>query len=357
MSRRTFFLDRGVGESRAVVTLDGEPERLLIRRDDDPAVTQLGARSIARVGRVHRAAGAGFLVLAGGHEAFLQLTPETPKLVEGQAVEIEIRGEARHGKNALARFVAVADGAPRLLEGAPTLEAELAYFAGPGRAGDERPAGLKIVEGFGAREAADLAEAQALETIHALVGGGSIAIEPTRALTAIDVDMGERDGPEAKRATRAANLAALGAAARLLRLKGLGGLVVFDLVGRGHDGAALLAAARVAFGPDNPGVAIGPVSRFGTMELTIPRRRAPILDRLLDPGGGLSARAGAQRLARDLERQGRAQPGARLSAICSPAVAEAFKPLAAGLADRLGPRFAVETRAGVANDHLEVAAK
>jgi hypothetical protein len=48
-------------------------------------------------------------------------------------------------------------------------------------------------------------------------------------------------------------MAALSLAARILRLKGLGGIVVFDLVGRGHDGQALVTAARNAFAADNPG--------------------------------------------------------------------------------------------------------
>ena len=119
---------------------------------------------------------------------------------------------------------------------------------------------------------ADAAQDEALETIFPLPGGGSFAIEPTRALIAVDVDLGAAAGPAAKRAARAANLAALSEAARVLRLKGLGGLVVIDLAGRGHDGAALLTAAKTAFAPDNPGVAFGPISRFGTLELTVPRR-------------------------------------------------------------------------------------
>src|SRR5205823_3914164 len=84
------------------------------------------------------------------------------------------------------------------------------------------------------------------EVLHPLPGGGALAVEPTRALTAIDVDLGDRKGADAKRLTRAANLAAIELAARLLRLKSLGGIVVIDLVGRGHDAKALLAAARLA---------------------------------------------------------------------------------------------------------------
>lgn len=346
-NRRRLFLDKGVGLTRAVVTLDGKPERLIIRHADEPPGTLLGARSLARVGRVHRAIGAAFLVLEGGGEAFLPLAQDLPRFAEGQTLEIEIRAEPRRGKGAVARFLGIGEGPPRLLQAAPSIEDELARHAGEG---------AKIVEGLGARETADEAEAELMETEHPLPGGGSIAIEPTRALTAVDVDLGDAPGGDSKRATRAANLAALAEGARLLRLKGLGGLVVFDLAGRGHDGAALLAAARIAFGPDNPGVAIGAISRFGTMELTVPRRRAPVLDYYRAADGGLTAWAGAARLARELEREGRASPGARLQAACSPAVAEAFPSLAAALADRLGPRFSVSPREGWPNDRLEVTA-
>ena len=136
-------------------------------------------------------------------------------------------------------------------------------------------------------------------------------------------------------------MAALGLAARLLRLKGLGGIVVIDLVGRGHDGNALMAAARTAFAPDNPGVAIGPVGRFGTMELALPRRIQPIVERLCREDGALSDLTLAHRLIRRLQAEAAAQPGARLAARCTPAVAKAAEPLAAQLAQLIGARFAI----------------
>jgi Ribonuclease G/E len=190
--------------------------------------------------------------------------------------------------------------------------------------------------------AADHAEEAALDTLYALPGGGRISIEPTRALVAIDIDLGDRPGTEAKRAARAANLAALNTAARLLRLKALGGIVVFDLVGRGHDGAAITAAARNAFAPDNPGVAIGPISKFGTLEMTVPRQRRPLAEDLLDETGAPTAQTAALRLARMIEREGRAAPGARLTGRCDAATAAAFAVLAPLLADRLGARFSIE---------------
>lgn len=347
MSERRLYLDRGVGETRGVVTLDGRPERLMIVRDGDPAALALGARSVGRVRKVEKAFSAAFVDLPEGCEALLPLRADEAAPPQGSAIEVEIRGEARRGKLATLRPIGPAEGAPRLLEAAPDLVAELT-FAGKGG---------EIIEGAAAREAADMAEAEALETIHPLPGGGSIAIEPTRALVSIDVDLGNRPGGDSKRASRQANLMALAEGARLLRLKGLGGLVIFDLVGRGHDGRALLDAARAAFGPDNPGVAIDQISRFGTLTLTVPRRRMPVLERLVDASGQLSPLAGALRLARALEREGRASPGARLTGRCAPTVLEAFAPLRAALTERLGARFVIEAESTWSPDRQEVHAR
>ncbi len=343
MSERRLYLDRGIGEARGVVTLDGRPERLLIRRDDDDPRLALGARLVARVASVEPALATAFLDLGSGAEAILPFRPDA-RPVRGQALEIEIRGEPRRGKLAVARAFGPAEGAPRLVTPAPDLAAELGALVPDAR----------LVEGQSARQVADEAEAEALEILHALPGGGLLAVEPTRALTAIDVDLGERKGPDAKRVTRQANLAALGMAARLLRLKGLGGIVVIDLVGRGHDGNALMAAARAAFAPDNPGVAIGPVGRFGTMELSLPRRTGPLAERLCREDGAPSDRTLAQRLIRRLEAEAASAPGGRFTAACAPAVAEAAAPLAVLLAAKIGARFAIVPDPGCPRERLDV---
>lgn len=347
MSDRKYFLDKGIGETRGVVTLEGRPERLLIERDGDSAATTLGARSVARVRSVEKNIGVAFLDLPGGAEALYSLRQDELPPVRGAAVEVEIRTEPRQDKLATVRLIGPAEGEPRLLEAAPDVEAEIRALA----------KGAKVVEGFGAREAADAAQAEALETIHALPGGGNIAIEPTRALISIDVDLGGRPGSDAKGPARKANLAALAVSARLLRLKGLGGLVIFDLVGRGHDGKAIDGAARAAFSVDNPGVAIDKISRFGTLTLTVPRRRRPVLDLLLDGSGGLSPVSAALALVRALEREGRASPGGKLTATCAPAVLAAFESYRAALTERLGARFSVEARDGWPNDRFDVAAR
>lgn len=343
MSARRFFLDEGIGETRGVVTQDGLPERLIIRRHDDDTSLSVGAKFVARVASIEPALATAFLDLGDGREAILPFKPDA-KPVRGAAVAIEIRAEPRRGKLAVARATGEADGSPRLAAPAPDVREQLAALS----------KGQSIETGAVARQAADEAEADVLEVLHSLPGGGVLAIEPTRALTAIDVDLGERKGQDAKRVTRQANHAALKEAARLLRLKGLGGIVVIDLVGRGHDGNALMTTARAAFASDNPGVAIGPVGRFGTMELSLPRRGRPLAEILCREDGMLTDRTLAQRAIRRLEAEGAAQPGARLALACAPDVAKAASPLIDLLAARLGARFELSPRDGWARERIEV---
>lgn len=346
MSERRLFLDRSIGEQRGVVTLDRRPERLIVARGDEPQHLRLGARHRARVRKVEPALGSAFLELADGCEAMLDFKAEA-RPVQGAAIEVEIRAEPRRGKLALARSLGPAQGPPALIAPPPDVAAQLAAFAPD----------AEVVEGPEARAAADAAEAEALEVIHRLPDGGELSIEPTRALTAVDVDLGGRKGNDAKRLTRQANLAAIGAAARLLRLKGLGGIVVIDLVGRGHDGAALTAAARAAFAADNPGVAIGPISRFGTLELLIPRRTRPLAETLCDPSGALSLRTLAQRLVRMAEAQAAADPGGQLRLLCAPAVAAVAEPLVRGLAGRIGERVQIVPDGTLARDQMQASAR
>jgi len=347
MTERRTYLDVGVGETRGVVTLDGRPERLFVSRDGDVGAQMLGAELVARVRKVERQLALAFVELGDGPDGVINLRPDMDRLVEGQAVRVEIRAEARGGKGASLRLIGEGEGAPRLIDGPPSVLDEL--VATVSRA--------EIVTGGVARTMADNAEAEALETVFALPGGGSVAIEPTRALVAVDVDVGERAGSDAKRVTRAANFAALTLAARVLRLKGEGGLVVIDLAGRGHDGPAMISGARLAFGPDNPGVAFGPISRFGTLELTVPRRRRSLAERLLGPDGQPTALTLALRLIRQIEREALADAGARLEIRAAPDVAEAAAPYLSALTDRFGGRLALVADAARARGDNDIKAR
>jgi hypothetical protein len=295
MTARRLYLDDAPGERRGVVTLDGLPERLLIERSDDLAVQQLGAQVAARVRRIEPTLKTAFLDMGAGPDAVLSLIgPAAKGLHEGAWLEVEIVSAARTGKGAVARLLSPTDGPSRLIAPAPPLQTRLQGFV----------PSVAIVDGAAAREAADLAEDVALAVEHPLPSGGRLFIEPTQALTAIDVDLAGSGG-DARKAQVRANREAISAAARLLRLKGLAGLVAIDLAGKGHDGTALSALAKAAFAPDGEGVSIGPISRFGVLELVVPRTTPPVTDRAggwtgPDHRGGL--RAGC--------RRGRSQAGA-----------------------------------------------
>ena len=344
MTERRLYLDVGIGESRGVVTLDGRPERLLIERDGDLARQRLGARLVGRVRRVERASAIAFIDVGDGPDAVVNLSPADGRLVEGAAVEIEIRSQARGDKGATARLVGPAEGPPCLIAPGPSLEEQLRAFAHT----------VEVRTGGVARSMADSAQEEALATVFELPGGGSVAIETTRALTAVDVDLGGRQGGDAKRAARAANFAALSMAARVLRLKGLGGLIVVDLVGRGHDGPALLSGARGSFGPDNPGVAIAPISRFGVIELTVPRRARPAIDILTGGADTQSDLTVALALVRSIERQATSDPGARFEAVAAPQIAAATEPYMEALRAKLGSRVTLVADAARSRAQSEV---
>jgi ribonuclease E/ribonuclease G len=121
-----------------------------------------------------------------------------------------------------------------------------------------------------AREPTDIADRlpDLLDPDVPLPGGGSMAIEPTRALVAVDVDAGSG------RDAAAANLAAAAELPRQLRLRNLGGLVVVDFIpaGKRARGPAFRRLAEAL--ADDP-ARVRLAERFTTLglaELTRQRR-------------------------------------------------------------------------------------
>ena len=292
---RRLFLDRSPGEERGVVLLDGLPERLLIARDGEPPFAALGAAYIGRA----RAVGAGraFVELPHGPPGFLADAPRD--LPEGAAIEATVAAEARGDKGPRLMLVARGEGPPRLLRPAPDLPARLGTFA----------PGASIVDGDAARETADMAEEAALAPTHGLKGGVRLTIETTRALTAIDVDAAPAT-PAAKR--QELNLRAIRHAARLLRLKSVGGTVVIDLAGFPRAAGLMAAEAERAFAADGPGVTVLAPDRLGLLRLAKPHGLRPVAERLLDAEGRLSAETVAHRTARAALRAFALRPGRAL---------------------------------------------
>jgi hypothetical protein len=327
---RRLFLDASPGEVRGVVVLDGRPERLLIERSGVERGPRLSARYCARLEELSAGLGLARLDLGEDGTAVLPLARDF-KLSRGAAVEVEITAEARAGKSAVARMNGPASGPPRRLAEGPGLVERLQAAAPE----------ASIIQGEEAREAADEAEEAALASSHELPGGLNVAIEPTRGLVAVDIDWSGPARPSARASLRA-NLEAIGHVARLLRLKSLGGAVVVDLVGFPRDAKAIQTGALQAFAPDQPGVVVLPVSRLGLLEIARPHRERPVGELLNAADGRLSARSVAQRLVRELQREGRADPGARITAACAPETAMALEPLLA----ELGPRFSAQPALG-----------
>lgn len=123
-------------------------------------------------------------------------------------------------------------------------------------------------------------------TIHRLLdrrvplsAGGSLVIDPTEALTVIDVNAGERGNP------LDANLEAATEIARQLRLRNVGGIVVVDFVNMRNRGDAerVLTALSRAVENDPAQTHVYGMSKLGLVEMTRARRGTPLASLLRRP--------------------------------------------------------------------------
>ncbi|MGD2133146.1 MAG: ribonuclease E/G [Maricaulaceae bacterium] len=341
----TLYRDDAVGETRLVRTIEAaSPEHGLVelrveRWSETETLGRAGDQFLARVTRIEPRLGGAFASLGLGPDGFLPFrSGKTPAgLHEGAAVRVEIAAEAAPGKGPRLRRSPdgrdAADGdAPRRLARAPSLA----------------EAFPDAVTGPDAREMADLAEELALAREVALPGGGSLAIEPTRGLTAVDVDAGDRPGDDKARTVRRVNLAAAEGLARHVGLRGLSGLIVVDFVSTFRRADLDVVRDRLAAGLEAQGVKadLAPVSRFGVLELTVARTRRAIHEIGRDAATGApSPETIALAALRLLESEAIADRGARLKLTAPAAVVAWLRadhiPWRAALTDRIGARFEV----------------
>lgn len=107
-----------------------------------------------------------------------------------------------------------------------------------------------------------------------LPGGASMAIEPTRALVAVDVNTGPDTSPAA---SLKANIAAARDLPRQLRLRGLGGQVTVDFAPMPkRDRATLDQQLRVAFKGEASETSLAGWTPLGNFELQRKRDRLPL---------------------------------------------------------------------------------
>ncbi len=112
-----------------------------------------------------------------------------------------------------------------------------------------------------------------------LKSGGSIFMEPTEALVSIDVNSGKSTGEKGVEDTAfKTNMEAAAEAARQLRLRDLGGLIVIDFIDmrdRKHNNE-VEKALKTALKGDKARVTVGKISQFGLLEMSRQRIKQTI---------------------------------------------------------------------------------
>lgn len=262
------FLDETPGETRGIVARDGRYHHLIIQRPEDPPACRLGARSNGRIVRLEPGLRGAFVDLGGAGPAGFLRTARDHDLSKGAFIEVVTTAEPRAGKGPALRLLGQGTGRPGLVEPGPDVRTILAELA---------PEATPITDAAAIRASLEAEEEALAATARNSAVGMDVVVQRTRALLAIDIDHAPAPRRDARKGRAAANREGLFESARLIRLRGEGGLVVVDLVGGAQDEETIRRLAREAFGAE---AVVGPVSRFGLLQLTLPWKRTPLLDRL-----------------------------------------------------------------------------
>ncbi len=114
-----------------------------------------------------------------------------------------------------------------------------------------------------------------------LQSGGALVIDPTEALTSIDVNSARATkGGDIEETALQTNLEAAEEIARQLRIRDLGGLVVIDFIDMlaNKNQRAVEQRLQEALKADRARVQVGKISRFGLLEMSRQRLRSSISD-------------------------------------------------------------------------------
>ncbi|ESQ74011.1 ribonuclease E/G [Asticcacaulis sp. AC402] len=330
----TLHYEARFGLARGAVYWQGKPHLFAQGYEYDPSLAVLGTLSVARLRS--RSGAIAFLKLADGTDAVLEGPPEIlAKVNEGAAVEVEIIAEARvrGAKLARARFIAVATGDPRRLSRVLSLKDRLLERA-------HSLVGDMPVQELSDRNAIDEAQDEANVPSGNLPGGGYLSVESTRALIACDVDTA---GSEAVMSpsgihARVCNEAAIRDLPRRLRLAGLSGLVVVDLIGKRHDGDRLRTLLTQGFAAEASRIVIAPMGKFGTLEFVRPWGACPVGDDINPVTKALCSLGQAIRLS-DQDR------GRTIVIRHTAGIIDILRPLIVGALDPLAPMLRLEVSA------------
>lgn len=337
-------IDDAVGERRRLLRdMQGRAFRLDIERwSERGARVRLGDIRWGRV-KARIPGGRGWFVDIGGDADGVVEPTRAAHMAEGALLAFRVKAEAWSDKGPLLSLADMSPKAPK--PDGPGLHAAAEE--------DMFLAGVEVqetLEGVEAREALDAAIDEAMGGLVQLPGGGDIAVEAVRGATVIDVDAAQRAGAQdAERFALDLNLAAAEAAARLISLRGTGGLVLIDFVGmaRPESRRAVAQALRETLaGYLGRASEVLELSRLGVCEAAVARRARPLADALAAPAAEREALE-ALRLIETLGVQDRA---ARLAATVSLEAAAWLAGDTIGwreaLAGRIGARWTLDAKPG-----------
>ena len=292
--KRRCVVEDCIGETRAAIYEGRRLVELYIRRWSEASIPRQGDVFAGKIVKLDPSMGGAFIELGTPAQGFFKFTnsPNAPRVTEGQMAEFEVSKATEIGKGPILKFRKLSDVAkPQKLSGDDLKTFIAKRFAGI----DFTEATVSVID-------------EATETELAIKGGGTISIERTRALVAIDVDKGGAvSGFDVC-------MAALPMIASELRLRGLGGLVVVDLpnLRQPRQRNTVFKAAERAFADDPNIVKLAPLSRFGALELTRSKPGLSLDETLNNRIGSPTVETLALRALRQLEREGRANAGAKL---------------------------------------------
>jgi ribonuclease G len=202
--------------------------------------------------------------------------PEELGLILRSAAEVaqidEIAAEIAQMRDLAEAVMADLTGGPELLVDAPDAH-ELAWREWSDPAPDALEDAPGCFEALGIAEMLD-----DLMTPEVALAGGSMVIEPTRALIAVDVNTGADTSPAAG---LKANIAAARDLPRQLRLRGLGGQVTVDFAPMPKkDRGTLEQVLRAAFKGEAAETTLAGWTPLGCFELQRKRDRRPLREAL-----------------------------------------------------------------------------
>jgi ribonuclease G len=187
-----------------------------------------------------------------------------------------------------------------------------------------------------------------------LRSGGSLVINQTEALVAIDVNTGRYvGGADLEDTVFRINLEAAAEVARQIRLRDLGGIIVVDFIDMEVEEhrAALLEALRSELAKDRARTLVGPVGPFGLVQLTRKRTERSLERTLTQPcpvcagrGRIKSPETMCLEVRRAVLRAAAEQGAHEVSVRAHPEVARLLNGEMRGVLDELRGRHGIEVR-------------